>query len=286
MKVVQLNLNHYAAAQDLLSQTTREYGVELAALSEPYRVGSSPNWAADTTGKATLWTCGAGATRLSHVLASNGFVRGMVGNWWVYSVYLAPSLSLPAFCDRVDRLASDARGLAMLDVARLNTGDQHTFSRAGVGSVVDLTFVSGSKASQCTWELSKVYTASDHAAIFSDLAPHLPLPLRPLLRPARSYKADTLDVQRFSEGMEGLTISGAAEQMTEDVMQQLHAVCGDCMQSRRPHSRHRENRWNRSIADARSDCVRARRRYQRSYGTPSFLDKRLEYQACRRALKA
>ncbi|KAH8293017.1 hypothetical protein KR054_006127 [Drosophila jambulina] len=139
------------------------------------------------------------------------------------------------------------------------------------------------KLFKCTWELSEVYTASDHAVIFSDLAPHLPLPSRP----ARSYKAGTLNVQRFSEGMESLTISGAAEKMTEDAMRQLHAVCGDCMQSRRPHSRHREPVlwWNRWIADARSDCVRARRRYQRSYGTPCFLDKRLEYQACRRALK-
>ncbi|KAH8303862.1 hypothetical protein KR059_004389, partial [Drosophila kikkawai] len=123
-------------------------------------------------------------------IAARGFVRAKMAGWWMFSVYLAPSMSFEDFGDAVDRLAADARchtpcliagdfnawavdwgssltnargrtlleAFSTLDVTLLNTGAQPTFSRAGASSVVDLTFVSCSRASQCTWVLSDVYT--------------------------------------------------------------------------------------------------------------------------------
>ncbi|XP_070068165.1 uncharacterized protein [Drosophila takahashii] len=41
MQLIQLNLNHCRTAQDLLTQTVREVGTEVAILSEPYRTGTS-----------------------------------------------------------------------------------------------------------------------------------------------------------------------------------------------------------------------------------------------------
>ncbi|KAH8368955.1 hypothetical protein KR084_004486, partial [Drosophila pseudotakahashii] len=63
-------------AQDLLTQTVREVGTEVAILSEPYRTGTSREWIVDRTGKAAIWLCGLEATRLSEVWAAKGFVPG------------------------------------------------------------------------------------------------------------------------------------------------------------------------------------------------------------------
>jgi len=41
MQLIQLNLNHCRVAQDLLKQTVRELGSEVAILSKPYRVERS-----------------------------------------------------------------------------------------------------------------------------------------------------------------------------------------------------------------------------------------------------
>ncbi|XP_070141570.1 uncharacterized protein [Drosophila kikkawai] len=227
MKVIQINLNHCAAAQDLLSQTVRESGAELAVLGEPYRGGRNHNWAVDRSGKAALWVCGNTPLRLENVLADKGFVRAKAGGWWVYSIYLAPSLSLAEFAVILDRLAADARGrsptllagdfnawavdwgspntnvrgrtllevLSTLDVALLNVGQEHTFSRGGAGSVVDLTFASRSRAGQCTWMLSRVYTASDHAAIFTTLDAGNTRPPPPPAQQRKCFRVDSLDTQ-------------------------------------------------------------------------------------------
>ncbi|XP_062121740.1 uncharacterized protein LOC133835714 [Drosophila sulfurigaster albostrigata] len=145
MKIMQLNLNHCAAAQDLLLESVRENGVD----------------------------------------ADGGFVRALVGSVWVYSVYLAPSLPISDFANTLDRLAADVRdhspvfvagdfnawavdwgsmvtnqrgrllveAFASLDLTLHNQGSQWTFSRAGTGSIVDLTFCSSSLAHSAEWEL-------------------------------------------------------------------------------------------------------------------------------------
>nr|XP_041633309.1 uncharacterized protein LOC121503173 [Drosophila kikkawai] len=267
MIVVQLNLNHCAAAHDLLSQSIRERGVDVAAISEPYRVGPGPYWAVDSSGKAALWSCGITPKRMADVRSERGFVSAKMAGWWMFSVYLAPSMSFEDFGDAVDRLAADARchtpcliagdfnawavdwgssltnargrtllePFSTLDVTLLNTGAQPTFSRAGASSVVDLTFVSCSRDSQCTWVLSDVYTGSDHAAIITalDIERAQPTPLLPQDR--RGYKADTLDIQSFAEHMQRLEANGSAEQMAESAMIQLQTACDDCMSAKRAH---------------------------------------------------
>ncbi|XP_070142197.1 uncharacterized protein [Drosophila kikkawai] len=306
---------NHQAAHDLLSQSIRERGVDVAAISEPYRVGPGPYWAVDSSGKAALWSCGITPKRLSDVRSERGFVRAKMAGWWMFSVYLAPSMSFEDFSDAVDRLAADGRchtpcliagdfnawavdwgssltnargrtlleAFSTLDVTLLNTGAQPTFSRAGASSVVDLTFVSCSRASQCTWVLSDVYTGSDHAAIITalDIERAQPTPRLPQAR--RGYKADTLDIQAFAEHLQRLEVNGSAEQMAESAMIQLQTACDDCMSAKRAHTRHRDSVywWNETIAAARSECIKARRRYQRSYRSSSHLERRSEFHRCR-----
>ncbi|KAH8303892.1 hypothetical protein KR059_005353, partial [Drosophila kikkawai] len=182
-----------------------------------------------------------------------GFVRAKVAGWWMFSVYLAPSMSLEEFGDAVDRLATDARCHTPCLIAGDFNAWAPTFSRAGASSVVDLTFVSCSRASQCTWVLSDVYTGSDHAAILTalDTERTQPTPLPPQAR--WGYKADTLNIQSFAEHMQGLEANGSAEQMAESAMIQLQVAFDDCMTAKRAHSRHRGSVywWNETIAAAR-----------------------------------
>ncbi|XP_070854126.1 uncharacterized protein [Drosophila suzukii] len=194
MQLIQLNLNHCRAVQDLLKQTVRELGSEVAILSEPYRVESSSDCVTDPTGKAALWLCGVSVPPMRDTMAVEGFVRANVGGTWIYSCYLAPSLSLTSFSRIMDELISDLRGrsnvviggdfnawaeewgslytnargrtileaIASLDIVLLNEGSQHTFNRAGAGSIIDLSFASSSLSRSTRWRIGEVFTASDH----------------------------------------------------------------------------------------------------------------------------
>ncbi|XP_070140464.1 uncharacterized protein [Drosophila kikkawai] len=219
------------AAQDLLTQTVRERG-SATILSEPYRIGNSRDWATDRTGKAALWLCGVGAQQMCDIKAADGFVRANVGGTWLYSCYLAPSLSMESFGRILDELSIDLRGhsnvvvggdfnawaiewgssrtnargravletFASLDVVLLNEGSRQTFSRAGAGSVIDLTFVSSALARRARWTIGEVYTASDHEAIECSLGmagrPSGPPPL-----PRMAFRQDTFRPRAFASAL-------------------------------------------------------------------------------------
>jgi len=57
MEVIQINLNHCRAAQDLLLQSVRVCKADLAVISEPYKVKDDGDWITDTSGKAAIWLC-------------------------------------------------------------------------------------------------------------------------------------------------------------------------------------------------------------------------------------
>ncbi|XP_070134015.1 uncharacterized protein [Drosophila bipectinata] len=181
MQVIQLNLNHCRATQDLLRHTVGEVNAEIAFLSEPYSVGPGEKWATNNQGKAAIWICKSISS--------------------VYSCYLAPSLSLDAYCKALEELAVDARGKhpvliagdfnawaqewwstttnargralleipALLDLALLNESNQETYNRADTGSIIDLTFVSSSLARTSKWRFADIYTVSDHEVILCSL---------------------------------------------------------------------------------------------------------------------
>ncbi|KAH8355483.1 hypothetical protein KR059_003248, partial [Drosophila kikkawai] len=132
----------------------------------------------------------AGAQQMSDIKATDGFIRANVGGTSLYSCYLAPRLSLESFGRILDELSIDLRGrsnavvggdfnawatkwgssrtnargravletFASLDVVLLNEGSRQTLSRAGAGSVIDLTFVSSALARHACWRIGEVYT--------------------------------------------------------------------------------------------------------------------------------
>jgi len=244
LRFLQINLNHCVAAQALLEQTIRELKIHIAVISEPHhRESICPRtWVTDTSGKAAIWACGAPSTLLADTKPFNGFVRARVADKWIYSCYLAPSLQLSAFIAVLDELVDDARGrpglviagdfnawatewgslvtnargralletLASLDLMLLNTGSQNTFSRAGIGSIVDPTFASPSISVGANWKISETYTASDHLAIlftFGDCARSLDngLPY------VKAYRVEQFNTQTFSAAFQSISTDGNAE---------------------------------------------------------------------------
>uniref|UniRef100_A0ABD2W2F1 Uncharacterized protein n=1 Tax=Trichogramma kaykai TaxID=54128 RepID=A0ABD2W2F1_9HYME len=56
MRILQLNLNHCEAAQDLLCDTISKLRIDVAILCEQYKNLTPPNkWLADADGQAAIW---------------------------------------------------------------------------------------------------------------------------------------------------------------------------------------------------------------------------------------
>ncbi|KAH8403534.1 hypothetical protein KR215_008557, partial [Drosophila sulfurigaster] len=289
MKIMQLNLNHCAAAQDLLLESIRENEVDVCVLSEPFRPGFGADWTCDHTGKAAIWVCGRNPQQFGHQQADGGFVRALVGSVWVYSVYLAPSLSISDFANTLDRLAADVRDHSPAFVAgdfNAWAGTQLTFCRAGVGSIVDLTYVCSALSSSARWRLSDAYTASDHRAILCEVGGRRPSNTSD---PSRwvNFKADKMDVLRFSARIQCMEAAGSAVQMATIALHALAQACKDTMPPRRSSTHHHlpVYWWNEDIATARRECNRVRRCYQRSRGRPSYTSWQREFKERRKALK-
>nr|XP_044249378.1 uncharacterized protein LOC123002814 [Drosophila takahashii] len=228
MKVIQINLNHCRAAQDLLLQSVRECKADLAIISEPYKVEDNGDWVTNTSSKVAIWLCRRNGRSFLDVRKGSGFVRARIGEMWVYSCYLAPSLSKVDFRSALDTIAFDARrrhptiiagdfnswaeewgcpstnirgrdllrAFATLDVVLLNEGTQETFNRAGAGSIIDLTFVSSPLARRSHWRIGDFCTASDHEAILCTVGIR-PGP-GPLNRAAKGYRQETLNAEQMS----------------------------------------------------------------------------------------
>ena len=317
LKFLQLNLNHCIAAQDLLQQTARERHIDVAILSEPHHCMTScpRTWVTDSSGKAALWICGSPTNVFANIKAFNGFVRARYGNLWIYSCYLAPSMQLNEFTSALEELAEDARGrkviiagdfnawamewgsqstnarghtlleiFATLDVALLNTGQEYTFSRAGYGSVIDITFVSPSLFRDARWSLCDSYTGSDHSALLFTIGE--PSGRAPTVW-REAYRLDTFNPIAFSEAIQSLNTSGNAEDRACQMVTQVQSACNASMQRRKQFTRHQAPMywWTEEICQLRTECIHARRSYQRARGRSNFIAKQQAYQVARRQLK-
>lgn len=58
MRILQLNLNHCEAVQDLLMQSVRELKIDVAIISELHRDLDTQPWRSDSTSRAAIWSRG------------------------------------------------------------------------------------------------------------------------------------------------------------------------------------------------------------------------------------
>ncbi|XP_066909029.1 uncharacterized protein [Halyomorpha halys] len=188
MRILQLNLNHCEAAQDLLYQTVQEQHINVAILCEQYKNLDGNSWVSDGSGKAAIWACNSQAIQELNTTSHFGFVLTKINDVYIFSCYAYPSTTIADFANLLDRIVLEAschnptiiagdfnawatewgsritnrRGEVLLeaftqlnDVILMNTGTNPTSTRAGRSSIIDLTFVSGRLHRIATWILYK-----------------------------------------------------------------------------------------------------------------------------------
>ncbi|XP_066903357.1 uncharacterized protein, partial [Halyomorpha halys] len=185
MRILQLNLNHCEAAQDLLYQTVREQHIDVAILCKQYKNLDGNSWVSDVSGKAAVWACNSQAIQEVNTTLHSGFVWVKINDMYIFSCYAYPSITIEDFANLLDRIVLEAschkpaiiagdfnawatewgsrltnrRGEVLLeafaqmsDMLLMNTGTNPTFTRAGRSSIIDLTFVSGRLQWIATWK--------------------------------------------------------------------------------------------------------------------------------------
>lgn len=316
MRIIQVNLNHCQAAQDLLQQTVREMNVDIAIISEQYKDLDSPSWIGSDDGRAAVWVCGELAIQESQ--KDLDFVRVKAGGINIFGFYHSPNTEYEVFRRSVDRLASSAQGLApvliggdfnawstewgssetnargkgvlesfaMLNVTLLNKGRKPTYT-GGTGTIVDLTFATSSLVRRCDWRVSDHYTHSDHQAILLDIA-DVARAAKYRDRAKGTWKASAFDGEVFDEVMSWAEPMGAtSEEFAKSVMYWVERACDAAMPRTNGNPyRHPVYWWNEEIQDQRRRCNHARRVFQRARkrNAPATNELREEYKGLRHQL--
>lgn len=98
LRVLQINLNHCRAAQDLVMQIVRERNIDLLAISEQYEDrAEGSGWFADKTGRAAVVICSE-LTRVENVGDTGlGFRMVTVRGIRFYSCYISPNVDQQTF---------------------------------------------------------------------------------------------------------------------------------------------------------------------------------------------
>lgn len=319
MDFIQLNLNHCAAAQDLLSQIICEQQTDVAIICEQYKNLDKNIWECDSSSRAAVWACGNKAIEEGTKQPKEGFARVKIGGIYIYSCYMSPNIPLSDFEKLIDNLVMDVadhnpvviggdfnawardwgcrktneRGkilldaLSRLDVVLANNGVTYTFRRADAGSVVDLTFVSTSLARDIEWQVSEQYTHSDHQAIIFKIKTAGPVRVPREMTKSKGWAKDKFDPEAFTESFSSQQVElGSVNNMTNQIRAALKHACDASMPLKRANSRRKENYWwNNTIAALRKKCCRTRRQYQRSRSRPNHLEMREEYYQARKDFK-
>lgn len=199
-RVMQVNLNHCAAAQDLLIANMAQWEVDLAVVAEPYYV---PHGAVvSSCGLATILVPKGSTTPLQRLAAGEGWVAAEWGKLTVVSCYISPKPKKPAFerylgalrtfvvqckCPRILLLGDfNAKSTAWqcpeermrgrllrtwaegLELRVQNTGSEPTCVRPQGTSIVDVTFCTP-EVNVTGWRVMDEETLSDHRYIIFGL---------------------------------------------------------------------------------------------------------------------
>ncbi|XP_075990257.1 uncharacterized protein LOC142985901 [Anticarsia gemmatalis] len=230
IRLLQANLNHCAAAQDLLLQSMAQWLIHVAVVSEPYMVPARDNWVGDLTGTAALVSRLVRWAHPSPVLVAGDFNAKSVA-WG------SP--------------ATNARGQALeewavsLGLVLTNRGSVNTCVRQQGSSIVDLTFTSATLARRVQdWSvLEEVETASDHRYIRYRIQPSPAAPNSPGRAPGgagprwvlgrldRELLVEAVLVQSWSPAPEGPV---DVEVEAEWLVDAMSRVCDASMPRARP----------------------------------------------------
>lgn len=318
MRLLQVNLNHCRAAQELLHQTVRELNIDIALISEPFKNPNQPGWICDNTTTSAIWPTSGQALQDIWSIQSGGFVRATISGITIYSCYIPPRFNIDEYKNIVNTLVSDAAGrgpvliagdfnawatewgcprtsergrillesLAILDVVVLNSGDEQTFNRNGGGSIIDIAFASSAISNRISWHVSDLYTHSDHSAIIMEINNPIRNPTNVGVRNLTGWKTNTFDRDIFHTCLEDLELSGSPENMAKQLISQTTNACDVSMKRRKQGiNKPPVYWWTEEIAQLRKECIRARRKYVRSRGRPNNDEHHHNFKMKKKALK-
>ena len=92
LKVIQINLNHCAAAQNLLFQTVREEKVDVVIIADQYRNLDGLFWKTDAANSAVIRACGKHPVQEVMKNPEEAFVRVKISGIYFDSCYMPPSM--------------------------------------------------------------------------------------------------------------------------------------------------------------------------------------------------
>nr|XP_041632504.1 uncharacterized protein LOC121502829 [Drosophila kikkawai] len=154
--------------------------------------------------------------------------------------------------------------------------------KSGRESYIDLTFASPELTRNSYWEVTHLLTYSDHAAIvFQTRQNQLHQTSR-----ETAYRVHTLNYEVLLNCMDANTITGEANTCADAISARIKAACDAAMEkSTKGGGRRPVPYWNQEIASARSKCLAARRRCQRSRGRTTQELYESWYREMKKALK-
>lgn len=204
-KLLQININHARAAQDLLLHSLTDRKCSLAIVAEPYRIPDChPNWISDNTGTiAITWRWWDGAPISSILEKGTHYVAVRWGQFTVIGLYFPPSGSIANYERWLEDVASCVRRYATsptivggdfnawsvtwrsrytnqrgtlvedwassLGLGLLNKGTKSTCVRPQGSSIVDLTWASlSAERLLVDWRVLDTEHLSDHKCIAMD----------------------------------------------------------------------------------------------------------------------
>jgi hypothetical protein len=295
-KILQVNLNRSAAAQDLATATTIKEQVDIMATSEPNKnkTGRQRNTYTNENKDVSLITFG-GQINIYSYGSGVCFVWVETMHFFVYSVYIRPSpiINLEEFNRNLQELeqdvrfktknlvitgdfnskhtvwggeVTDKRGKALLewtnsmDLILLNEGSSPTLVRGTGTSYIDLTMVSeGIMQREPRWKVLHHETLSDHRYILVDLSEQK----RTLAK--KGFKLGKTDMGKYPEVLkQELQKRNYAHEISTCVEAMTKAYEKCTPKIRMQTGCTEAYWWTDDITELRKDCRKKRRAYQRT----------------------
>ncbi|XP_078051304.1 uncharacterized protein LOC144477450 [Augochlora pura] len=100
LKILQINLHRCKLAQDLMTQYVMENGIEIVAISEPYRCHTS--WATDINQDAAIWATPVTSNEnkiTEDAIKEKGVVAISIDKVKIFSCYISPNIEIGEFQD-------------------------------------------------------------------------------------------------------------------------------------------------------------------------------------------
>lgn len=315
--MIQLNLNHCETAQQLLWQSIVEVKGDVAILSDPYQIPTgNANWISDSTKTAAIWVTGNYPIQVVVSSTEEGFVIAKINGVYFCSVYAPPRWPLARYDQMLDKIVDHLAGLspivvagdfnawstqwgsrvtntrgqnllealARLNVELANVGDASTFRRNGVSSIIDITFCSPILLGQTNWRVDESHTNSDHQAIHYRIAHGVRRGANPGPCKSCGWKTSQFNKDLFLEALR--RERNTLDLSSDELMSVLTRACDTSMQRKSPTTGKRPPVywWNVAIADLRSECHRARRRFTRARTDEQREVRREAYKAAKASL--